>query len=119
MRSYTLLVIKTCHRRGAHAMGGMAAQIPIKNDPRPTRRRCEGARRQGARGRRRPRRHLGGAPGLVPIAREIFDAVMPASQNQIDVTQRDRRLRRDGGRPAAPGARRATITEVWQGCART
>src|SRR3954451_18848894 len=33
MRSYSLLAIKTCHRRGAHAMGGMAAQIPIKADP--------------------------------------------------------------------------------------
>jgi malate synthase len=33
MRAYTQLVIKTCHKRGAHAMGGMAAQIPIKNDP--------------------------------------------------------------------------------------
>ncbi|MDP4726504.1 MAG: malate synthase, partial [Desulfobacterales bacterium] len=33
MHAYSLLAIKTCHRRGAHAMGGMAAQIPIKNDP--------------------------------------------------------------------------------------
>jgi malate synthase len=33
MRSYTQLVIKTCHRRKVHAMGGMAAQIPIRNDP--------------------------------------------------------------------------------------
>ena len=33
MRSYTLLVIKTCHKRGVHAMGGMAAHIPIRNDP--------------------------------------------------------------------------------------
>ncbi|HMK68771.1 MAG TPA: malate synthase A, partial [Stellaceae bacterium] len=33
LRSYSLLLIKTCHRRGAHAMGGMAAQIPIRNDP--------------------------------------------------------------------------------------
>ena len=33
MRSYTLLVIKTCHRRGVHAMGGMAAHIPIRDDP--------------------------------------------------------------------------------------
>ena len=32
MRAYALLLVKTCHRRGAHAMGGMAAQIPIKND---------------------------------------------------------------------------------------
>ncbi len=33
MRSYTLLVIKTCHKRGVHAMGGMAAHIPIRDDP--------------------------------------------------------------------------------------
>ena len=33
MRAYTQLLVKTCHRRGAFAMGGMAAQIPIKNDP--------------------------------------------------------------------------------------
>lgn len=33
MRSYSLLCIKTCHHREAHAMGGMAAQIPVKNDP--------------------------------------------------------------------------------------
>jgi malate synthase len=33
MKAYTSLVIKTCHRRAVHAMGGMAAQIPIKNDP--------------------------------------------------------------------------------------
>ena len=33
MRAYALLLIKTCHQRGIHAMGGMAAQIPIKNDP--------------------------------------------------------------------------------------
>ena len=33
MHSYSLLAIKTCHRRGIHAIGGMAAQIPIKNDP--------------------------------------------------------------------------------------
>jgi malate synthase len=39
MRAYCLNVIKICHRRGAHAMGGMAAQIPIKNDPRPMMRR--------------------------------------------------------------------------------
>jgi malate synthase len=36
MRAYSQLLIKTCHRRGAFAMGGMAAQIPIKNDPKPT-----------------------------------------------------------------------------------
>ena len=33
MKSYTQLLIKTCHRRGVHAMGGMAAHIPIRDDP--------------------------------------------------------------------------------------
>jgi hypothetical protein len=33
MKAYVDRLIQTCHRRGAHAMGGMAAQIPIKNDP--------------------------------------------------------------------------------------
>ena len=33
LQSYSLMVIRTCHKRGVHAMGGMAAQIPIKNDP--------------------------------------------------------------------------------------
>ncbi len=62
MRAYSLLLIKTCHRRNAHAIGGMAAQIPIKNDA-AANDACagQGARRQGARGRRRPRRHLGRA----------------------------------------------------------
>ena len=41
MHSYSLLAIKTCHRRGAHAIGGMAAQIPIKDDPRQIRRHCK------------------------------------------------------------------------------
>ena len=60
LRSYSQLTIKTCHRRGAFAMGGMAAQIPIKTDAEANaNRRSEGTRRQGSRGRRRPRRHLG------------------------------------------------------------
>ncbi len=51
LRSYSLLCIKTCHRRGAFAMGGMAAQIPIKNDPIANERAlAQGARRQGTRG---------------------------------------------------------------------
>jgi malate synthase len=37
LRAYSLLLIKTCHRRGAFAMGGMAAQIPVKNNPPRTR----------------------------------------------------------------------------------
>ena len=55
LRAYSLLLIKTCHRRGAFAMGGMAAQIPDQERPGGQRGRLrQGARRQGARGRRRP-----------------------------------------------------------------
>jgi malate synthase len=82
MRHYSLLTIKTCHRRGIHAMGGMAAQIPIKNDP---------AANEAALGKVRDDKarevqdgHDGtwvAHPGLVPIALEQF-ARMPGD-NQI------------------------------------
>ena len=53
--AYSLLLIKTCHRRGAFAMGGMAAQIPVKGDSGSQRSRLrQGARRQGARSGQRP-----------------------------------------------------------------
>lgn len=88
MRSYSLLTIKTCHRRIAPAIGGMAAQIPIKNDPEAN---------EEALGRVRADKHREATdghdgtwvahPGLVPIALEEFNAVMKTS-NQID-RQRD------------------------------
>ncbi len=78
MRAYALLLIKTCHRRNAPAMGGMAAQIPIKNDP---------AANEAAMAKVRAdkeREATDGCdgtwvahPGLVPIAKEIFDKHMP------------------------------------------
>ena len=64
MRSYTELLVSTCHRRGAHAIGGMAAFVPNKADPAVTEQalaKVQGG--QGAGGRRRLRRLLGGAPG--------------------------------------------------------
>ena len=64
MRAYTELLVRTCHRRGAHAMGGMAAYIPSRRDPEANRARArEGGGGQGARGGRRVRRHVGGPPG--------------------------------------------------------
>ena len=64
LRSYSLLCIKTCHRRGAFAMGGMAAQIPIKNDPVANQAALEKVRADKEREvDRRPRRHLGCASG--------------------------------------------------------
>lgn len=84
MRSYSKLLIKTCHRRGVHAMGGMAAYIPNKNDAVANQKATEQVRadkeREASDG------HDGtwvAHPGLVPIAKEIFDKHMP-QPNQID-----------------------------------
>jgi malate synthase len=88
MRSYSLLAIKTCHRRGAHAMGGMAAQIPIKNDP--VANEAALAKVRADKEREASDGHDGtwvAHPGLVPVAMEVFDRLMPAP-NQID-RQRD------------------------------
>ena len=84
MRSYSLLAIRTCHRRGAHAIGGMAAQIPIKNDPEKNREALDKVRADKT--REATDGHDGtwvAHPGLVAIAKEEFDKAMP-TPNQID-----------------------------------
>ncbi len=84
LRSYSELVIKTCHRRGAYAIGGMAAQIPIKNDPEANARAVAKVRADKEREVRAG--HDGtwvAHPGLVPLAMEIFDEYMPGP-NQLD-----------------------------------
>src|SRR5579864_7984980 len=96
LKSYVELLIHTCHRRGIHAMGGMAAQIPIKNDPEANEKALEKVRQDKLREVRAG--HDGtwvAHPGLVPIAKEIFDAHMK-EPNQIkrplgdvDVTPKD------------------------------
>jgi malate synthase len=89
MRSYSLLAIKTCHRRNAHAIGGMAAQIPIKNDPQANE---EALAKVRADKRREATDGHDGTwvahPGLVPIAMAEFDAVMH-TPNQIDRKRED------------------------------
>ena len=85
LRAYTQLLVKTCHRRGVHAMGGMAAQIPIKDDPEANRIALEKVRADKLREVRGG--HDGtwvAHPGLVAVAREVFDAHMKAP-NQIAV----------------------------------
>jgi malate synthase len=79
MRAYALLLVKTCHRRGAPAMGGMAAQIPIKNDPKANEVALEKVRQD------KLREVTDGCdgtwvahPALVPVAKEVFDKHMPA-----------------------------------------
>ncbi len=83
MDAYSQLVIQTCHRRGVHAMGGMAAQIPIKNDPEANEKALEKVRQDKVREARNG--HDGtwvAHPGLVPIALEVFNEFMPGP-NQI------------------------------------
>jgi malate synthase len=89
MRAYSLLAIKTCHRRKAHAIGGMAAQIPIRNDDDANRAALEKVRadkeREAGDG------HDGtwvAHPGLVPLAREVFDRLMPEA-NQVHRQRQD------------------------------
>jgi len=89
LRAYSELLIQTCHRRGVHAMGGMAAQIPIKNDPAANDAALARVRADKLREVRAG--HDGtwvAHPALVPIAREIFDAEMPG-KNQLDKARTD------------------------------
>jgi len=89
MRAYALLCIKTCHRRGAFAMGGMAAQIPIKGDEAANEAALEKVRAD--KDREANDGHDGtwvAHPALVNIAMEEFDAVLGSKPNQID-RQRD------------------------------
>ena len=88
MRAYCLHVIKVCHRRGAHAMGGMAAQIPIKNNPAANEEAL--AKVLADKEREATDGHDGtwvAHPGLVPIALKAFDKHMPGP-NQV-ARQRD------------------------------
>lgn len=84
LHSYSRLVIRTCHRRGAYAIGGMAAQIPIKDDPEANQEAL--AKVRADKEREVTDGHDGtwvAHPGLVPLATEIFDAHMPGP-HQLD-----------------------------------
>ncbi len=88
LRAYVQLLIRTCHRRGAHAMGGMAAQIPLK-DPIANQAALEKVRADKI--REVTDGHDGtwvAHPGLVAIAREVFDAHMKGP-NQLDRLRED------------------------------
>jgi len=81
--AYASVLVRTCHRRGAHAMGGMAAQIPIKNDPAANEAAFAKVR---ADKEREVREGYDGTwvahPDLVPVAKEVFDRMMP-QPNQV------------------------------------
>jgi malate synthase len=83
MRAYTELLVRTCHRRGAHAIGGMAAFIPNRRDPEVTERALAKVREDKE---RESRDGFDGTwvahPDLVPLATEIFDGVLGAAAHQ-------------------------------------
>jgi malate synthase len=85
MRAYTELLVRTCHARGAHAMGGMAAFVPSRKDP-------EVNETAFAKVREDKQREAGDGfdgtwvahPDLVPVAMEVFEAVLGDRPNQVD-----------------------------------
>jgi malate synthase len=90
MRAYTELLVKTCHRRGAHAIGGMAAFIPSRRD-------AEVNEKAMAKVREDKTRESGDGfdgswvahPDLVALCKEVFDGVLGANPNQISKTRED------------------------------
>jgi malate synthase len=103
LRAYSELLIRTCHRRGTHAMGGMAAQIPIAGDATANTAALERVRADKLREVRAG--HDGtwvAHPALIPVARAIFDAHMPTA-HQLHVLREDVRPDRDALIAPPPG----------------
>jgi malate synthase len=119
LKAYSELLIQTCHRRGAHAMGGMAAQIPINHD--------EAANEQAmARVRADKLREVTAGhdgtwvahPALIPVARSLFDAHMP-QPNQHHVARADVKVgREDLIRPSTGTITRAGFEGNVEVCVR-
>ena len=90
MRAYTELLVKTCHRRGAHAMGGMAAFVPNRRDAAVTETALAKVREDKV---REASDGCDGTwvahPDLVPVATEVFDAVLGDRPNQLDRARDD------------------------------
>jgi len=90
MRAYTELLVRTCHRRGAHAIGGMAAFIPSRRDPEVNETALEKVREDKV---REANDGFDGTwvahPDLVPVATEIFDAVLGERLDQLDRARDD------------------------------
>src|SRR6204780_3967982 len=92
LKAYADLLIHTCHRRGAHAIGGMAAQIPVRGNPQANEAAMLTVRADKLREARAG--HDGtwiAHPALAPIANEVFDAIMPGP-NQLHVKRDEVRV---------------------------
>ena len=108
MRAYTELLVKTCHRRGAHAIGGMAAFIPSRRDPEVNEVALTRVRDDKA---REARAGYDGAwvahPDLVPVVDEVFRAVLGTRPHQKE-RQRDRCGGQARGAPECSGVGRSS-----------
>ncbi len=105
LRAYSELLIRTCHRRNVHAMGGMAAQIPIKGDDAANE--AAFAKVRADKVREATNGHDGtwvAHPALVPVALEVFDAHMPG-RNQLDKKREDVAVSADDLLAIPPGTR--------------
>ncbi|HEY8478613.1 MAG TPA: malate synthase A [Spirillospora sp.] len=93
MRAYTELLVRTCHKRGAHAVGGMAAFIPSRRDEEVNRVALEKVRADKT---RESGDGFDGSwvahPDLVPVCREVFDGVLGDRPNQLDRLREDVRV---------------------------
>lgn len=93
MRAYTELLVRTCHRRGAHAIGGMAAFIPSRRDPRVNETALAKVRDDKT---REANDGFDGSwvahPDLVPVCREVFDGVLGDRPHQLDRTREEVRV---------------------------
>ncbi|ONK57966.1 uncharacterized protein A4U43_C09F6260 [Asparagus officinalis] len=90
MKSYSDLLIRTCHRRGVHAMGGMAAQIPIRDDPAANAAALELVRKDKLREVRAGHDGTWAAhPGLIPTILDVFTSTIPNLPNQIHTAKRE------------------------------
>ena len=90
MRAYTELLVRTCHKRGAHAIGGMAAFIPSRRDPEVTETALAKVREDKT---REANDGFDGSwvahPDLVPLCREVFDSVLGDRPNQLEKTREE------------------------------
>jgi malate synthase len=105
LRAYSLKLIQTCHRRGAFAMGGMAAQIPVKGDAAANQ--VAFARVRADKEREAGDGHDGtwvAHPDLVPVAMEVFDRLMPGP-NQLTKLREDVAVTREEMLKVHPGTR--------------
>ncbi|HWF75764.1 MAG TPA: malate synthase A [Caulobacteraceae bacterium] len=105
LAAYSLKLIQTCHRRGAFAMGGMAAQIPVKGDAAANE--AAFAKVRADKEREANNGHDGtwvAHPDLVPVAMEVFDRVMPAA-NQLGKLREDVSISREEMLKVHPGER--------------